>query len=338
MRAHRRALAKRARAQELRDEQARYEYRIAQIEDLLAESQGEEKLLREALQARLIESYKEGPNSSWQVVLGGGGISETLERAKLVDAQAARDTRLALDHQVSMERLEEVRSLLEQLRDEQGAQATHLETQANTLDEQLVSAADAHVEDEPKLRKNAGVSGTWLFAPGDDSSLLSMPWSAFPGQVGGAYDGGSSTPPRPATPMQIVAILNDPRISIYAGGQADIRAGRIDGRVVDALRALADHFHSVNVTSLRSGHPINTASGNLSMHTLGCAVDIGSLNGIVIQPSTQGPGSITEQGVKFLAGLQGDLAPHQVISLNSYGGPTLAMADHHDHIHLGYSC
>jgi hypothetical protein len=34
--------------------------------------------------------------------------------------------------------------------------------------------------------------------------------------------------------------------------------------------------------------------------------------------------------------LQGTMAPHQVISLFEIGGPTLAMADHSDHIHVGF--
>jgi hypothetical protein len=34
--------------------------------------------------------------------------------------------------------------------------------------------------------------------------------------------------------------------------------------------------------------------------------------------------------------LQGTVAPHQVISLLDLGGPTLSMADHNDHIHVGF--
>jgi hypothetical protein len=34
--------------------------------------------------------------------------------------------------------------------------------------------------------------------------------------------------------------------------------------------------------------------------------------------------------------LQGTMTPHQVISLLDLGGPTLAMADHDDHIHVGF--
>ena len=34
--------------------------------------------------------------------------------------------------------------------------------------------------------------------------------------------------------------------------------------------------------------------------------------------------------------LQGTMAPHQIISLLDIGGPTFAMADHADHIHVGF--
>jgi hypothetical protein len=34
--------------------------------------------------------------------------------------------------------------------------------------------------------------------------------------------------------------------------------------------------------------------------------------------------------------LQGTMAPHQIISLLEMGGATFAMADHNDHIHVGF--
>ena len=34
--------------------------------------------------------------------------------------------------------------------------------------------------------------------------------------------------------------------------------------------------------------------------------------------------------------LQGTMQPHQIISLLELGGPTMAMADHNDHIHVGF--
>ena len=35
--------------------------------------------------------------------------------------------------------------------------------------------------------------------------------------------------------------------------------------------------------------------------------------------------------------LQGTMTPDQLISLMDFGGPSFAMADHADHVHVGYS-
>ena len=40
--------------------------------------------------------------------------------------------------------------------------------------------------------------------------------------------------------------------------------------------------------------------------------------------------------IKTLLQLQGTMQPHQIISLMTLGGPSFAMADHYDHIHVGY--
>jgi hypothetical protein len=64
-------------------------------------------------------------------------------------------------------------------------------------------------------------------------------------------------------------------------------------------------------------------------------VDISMVNGIPIL-GHQEAGGITEQTVRRLMQLQGTMAPHQIISLLSLGGATFAMADHNDHIHVGF--
>ena len=76
----------------------------------------------------------------------------------------------------------------------------------------------------------------------------------------------------------------------------------------------------------------------MSEHTTGTAVDIAAINGIPITPSTQGPGSITELTIQRLLTLQGTMKPHQIISLMKFAGTdnTFAMADHDDHIHVGF--
>ena len=74
----------------------------------------------------------------------------------------------------------------------------------------------------------------------------------------------------------------------------------------------------------------------MSHHSSGNAVDIAKVNGIPIL-GHQEPGGITEQTVRRLMQLQGTMAPDQIISLFEIGGATLAMADHADHIHIGFS-
>jgi hypothetical protein len=51
----------------------------------------------------------------------------------------------------------------------------------------------------------------------------------------------------------------------------------------------------------------------------------------------QGPGTITEALLKTVLRLQGTLIPDELISLQEFGGPSFAMADHADHVHIGYS-
>jgi hypothetical protein len=73
----------------------------------------------------------------------------------------------------------------------------------------------------------------------------------------------------------------------------------------------------------------------VSHHSSGNAVDIARINGVPIL-GHQEPGGITEQTVKRLLTLQGSMRPAQIISLLDLGGPTFAMGDHADHIHVGF--
>jgi len=51
----------------------------------------------------------------------------------------------------------------------------------------------------------------------------------------------------------------------------------------------------------------------------------------------QGPGTLTDELLHEVLRLQGTMHPHQVISLQDLPGATsFAMADHYDHVHVGY--
>jgi hypothetical protein len=105
--------------------------------------------------------------------------------------------------------------------------------------------------------------------------------------------------------------------------------------VLATLAYLAESGLRPTVTSLKSGHSLYTSSGNVSHHSSGNAVDIAKINGIPIL-GHQEPGGVTEQAVQRILQLQGTLAPDQIISLLEIGGPTFAMNDHADHIHVGF--
>jgi hypothetical protein len=132
-------------------------------------------------------------------------------------------------------------------------------------------------------------------------------------------------------------VLADPRIEIYGCGRDDIRSGRVDRRVLATLEFLAASGHAPTVSSLRCGHGLLTASGNVSEHSTGSAVDISAINGTPIA-GHQGPGSVTDVTIQSLLTLQGTMQPHQIISLMTFAGAenTFAMGDHADHIHVGF--
>ncbi len=130
-------------------------------------------------------------------------------------------------------------------------------------------------------------------------------------------------------------VLSDPDLSIYSCGRNDIRTGQIDRRVLATMEYLVAKGYRLTITSLKCGHSYLTTSGNVSEHTTGDAMDIAQVNGIPIL-GHQGKGTITEAVIRDLLQLQGPMQPHQIISLMDLGGPSFALPDHYDHIHVGF--
>ena len=130
-------------------------------------------------------------------------------------------------------------------------------------------------------------------------------------------------------------VLNDPRASIYAGGRGDIESGRVNVRVLAVIEYLADSFGQVTVSCLISGHRLYARPGVISAHIYGLAADISELGGTPITGHQQ-PGGITERAVRDVLLLPPELMPKQVISLLGLGGPSFPLANHYDHIHIGY--
>jgi hypothetical protein len=138
-----------------------------------------------------------------------------------------------------------------------------------------------------------------------------------------------------AKPSLTARLLADSRVSIYPGGRSDLESGHVDVRVVALVEYLADTFGQVTVSCLISGHRLYARPGVVSAHIYGRAVDIASLGGVSILGHQQ-PGSVTEQAVRAILLLPQGMLPAQVISLLGLGGPSFALADHYNHIHVGY--
>jgi hypothetical protein len=131
-------------------------------------------------------------------------------------------------------------------------------------------------------------------------------------------------------------VLKDPRVELYSPGRADLDARVVDVRVVAVIGYLADTFGSVQITSLVSGHRLYARPGVVSAHVYGEAVDVAALGGVPIE-GHQEPGGVTEQAIRALLFLPASIEPAQIISLLGLGGPSFPLADHYNHIHIGYT-
>jgi hypothetical protein len=130
-------------------------------------------------------------------------------------------------------------------------------------------------------------------------------------------------------------VLHDGRVTIYPGGRLDLASGRVDVRVVVLIEYLADTYGQVTVSCLISGHRLYARPGVISAHIYGRAMDVADLGGIPVY-GHQEPGGITERAVRAILLLPSELQPKQVISLLGLGGPSFPLANHYDHIHIGY--
>ncbi len=115
----------------------------------------------------------------------------------------------------------------------------------------------------------------------------------------------------------------------------DIQAGLLDERITGLL-ALITKDHQVTISALRSDHSQMTASGNVSNHYYGRAMDIAAVDGVsCTDTSTTAP---CAQLGYALAQLPEPLHPTELIYCFDLDGPgpAFALPDHCDHVHAGY--
>ena len=108
------------------------------------------------------------------------------------------------------------------------------------------------------------------------------------------------------------AVLGDEDIAIGPCGRRDMRAGRVDRRVLATLKFLALSGLAPTIGGLRC-----------EQDTLATGIDIVAVNGVPIA-GNQGAGSLAEATTRRLLALQGAVRPQQILSRP-------------EHIHIGFT-
>ena len=148
-----------------------------------------------------------------------------------------------------------------------------------------------------------------------------------PDQALYGLDGSGS----PVTP-EVKALLDNPNVTFDGDGIADLKAGKIDPRVVAVLTKLAQD-HEITVTSMCSDHPRMSASGNVSNHAFGRGLDIGTVDGELVRPGSPAAREVASA----LAELDPSYRPDEVGTPFPIAAPGyFTDAGHQDHIHLGF--
>jgi Transglycosylase SLT domain len=115
----------------------------------------------------------------------------------------------------------------------------------------------------------------------------------------------------------------------------DLTTGAIDPRIVGLIGAITQE-HQLTISALRSDHSEYTASGYVSNHFFGRAMDIAAVDGV----------SCTDTAIdapcanlaRTLAYLPEPVHPTELIYCFDVDGPGMAFAlpDHCDHVHVGF--
>jgi hypothetical protein len=182
----------------------------------------------------------------------------------------------------------------------------------------------------------AAVEGIGLYElgqhvlPGADDALAATEKPAphhdwDPAEFGQTGSGGSPT-------TETLDLLQNKNVTFDADGIADLRAGKIDPRIVSVLGAVAEK-HKISISAMASDHDRLTAGGSVSNHYYGRAVDISVVDG---RPVT--PGNLAARRLAVaLTNLPAGIRPSEIGSPWQLPGTAdFSDGDHQNHIHIGF--
>ena len=195
--------------------------------------------------------------------------------------------------------------------------------------------AERFEEARALIEKGKAKGGAGAVAPAADAAPAA-PAAAVEtsGGGGGPYDPddyGQEAEGVGLTP-EAKALLNNPKVHFDETGIADLKAGKLDPRVIASLTALSEE-HEITVTCMCSDHAKMSASGNVSNHAYGRGVDIGTIDGEIVRPNSPAARELSAA----LAELPPEIRPNEIgtpFAINQPGFFTDGA--HQDHIHYAW--
>ena len=128
------------------------------------------------------------------------------------------------------------------------------------------------------------------------------------------------------------AILENKNVTFDSVGVADIKAGRIDPRIIGVLTKLSQD-HKIVVSCMCSDHPRMTTSGFVSNHTYGRGLDIASIDGEIVSPGSAAAREVSSA----LSDFDPAIRPDEIGSPFAISGPGyFTDAAHQNHVHVGF--
>jgi cell wall-associated NlpC family hydrolase len=146
-----------------------------------------------------------------------------------------------------------------------------------------------------------------------------------PAQFGAEGSGGKPTP-------EALALLSNDNVVLDETGIADLKAGRIDPRIVAVLTKLSSE-HKITVSCMCSDHSKFTTGGSISNHHYGRGLDIAAVDGVPVNASNFDAREIAMELQQFDPAIRPDeIGTPWAISGNGY----FTDSGHQDHLHIGF--
>jgi cell wall-associated NlpC family hydrolase len=146
-----------------------------------------------------------------------------------------------------------------------------------------------------------------------------------PSQFGQEGTGGKPS-------AEALALLENKNVVLDDVGVADIKAGKIDPRIVGVLTKLSKD-HEIVVSCMCSDHSKFTSGGSISNHAYGRGLDIAAIDGEIVSPGS----ALAREVASELSGLDPAIRPSEIGSPFAISGPGyFTDAAHSNHIHVGF--